>query len=186
MDERQWIARILAGDTQSFSCLVAKYEQMAFTIAFRIIGNREEAEEATQDAFLKMYRALPDFHFESKFSTWFYRIVYHTALTALRQQRPTVDYEAYCTDLTTDEMDSASAWLERKDRKEVVAQALKQLPSDEALLLTLFYLEECAIEEIRQITGYTEANVKTKLFRARKHLYVILKEKMNLQTADLL
>ena len=54
MDERQWIARILAGDTQSFSCLVAKYEQMAFTIAFRIIGNREEAEEATQDAFLKM------------------------------------------------------------------------------------------------------------------------------------
>ena len=69
MDERQWIARILAGDMQSFSCLVAKYEQMAFTIAFRIIGNREEAEEATQDAFLKMYRALPDFHFESKFST---------------------------------------------------------------------------------------------------------------------
>lgn len=67
MDEQQWIARILAGDTQSFSCLVAKYEQMAFTIAFRIIGNREEAEEATQDAFLKMYRALPDFHFESKF-----------------------------------------------------------------------------------------------------------------------
>ena len=186
MDERQWIARILAGDTQSFSCLVAKYEQMAFTIAFRIIGNREEAEEATQDAFLKMYRALPDFHFESRFSTWFYRIVYRTALTALRQQRPTVDYEAYCTDLTTDELDSASAWLERKDRKKVVAQALKQLPSDESLLLTLFYLEECTIEEIHQITGYTETNVKTKLFRARKHLYVILKEKMNLQTADLL
>ena len=186
MDERQWIARILAGDTQSFSCLVAKYEQMAFTIAFRIIGNREEAEEATQDAFLKMYRALPDFHFESKFSTWFYRIVYRTALTALRQQRPTVDYETYCTDLTTDELDSASAWLERKDRKKVVAQALKQLPSDVALLLTLFYLEECTIEEIHQITGYTETNVKTKLFRARKHLYVILKEKMNLQTADLL
>ena len=186
MDERQWIARILAGDTQSFSCLVAKYEQMAFTIAFRIIGNREEAEEATQDAFLKMYRALPDFHFESKFSTWFYRIVYRTALTALRQQHPTVDYEEYCTDLTTDEMDSASAWLERKDRREVVARALKQLPADEALLLTLFYLEECTIEEIHQITGYTETNIKTKLFRARKHLYVILKEKMNYQTADLL
>ena len=67
-----------------------------------------------------------------------------------------------------------------------MAQALKQLPSDEALLLTLFYLEECTIEEIHQITVYTETNVKTKLFRARKHLYVILKEKMNLQTADLL
>ena len=76
MDERKWIERILAGDTQSFSCLVAKYEKMAYTIAFRILENREEAEEAVQDAFVKMYRALSDFHFDSKFSTWFYRIVY--------------------------------------------------------------------------------------------------------------
>lgn len=61
MDERKWIERILAGDTQSFSCLVAKYEKMAYTIAFRILENREEAEEAVQDAFVKMYRALPIF-----------------------------------------------------------------------------------------------------------------------------
>ena len=53
MDERKWIERILAGDTQSFSCLVAKYEKMAYTIAFRILENREEAEEAVQDAFVK-------------------------------------------------------------------------------------------------------------------------------------
>ena len=58
MDERKWIERILAGDTQSFSCLVAKYEKMAYTIAFRILENREEAEEAVQDAFVKMYRAI--------------------------------------------------------------------------------------------------------------------------------
>lgn len=82
MDERKWIERILAGDTQSFSCLVAKYEKMAYTIALRILENREEAEEAVQDAFVKMYRALSDFHFDSKFSTWFYRIVYRTATTA--------------------------------------------------------------------------------------------------------
>ena len=55
MDERKWIERILAGDTQSFSCLVAKYEKMAYTIALRILENREEAEEAVQDAFVKMY-----------------------------------------------------------------------------------------------------------------------------------
>ena len=76
MDEKEWIKRIVAGDTQMFSCLVAKYERMAYTIAFRILGNKEEAEEATQDAFVRMYRALPRFQFESKFSTWFYRIVY--------------------------------------------------------------------------------------------------------------
>ena len=56
MDERDWIRRIVAGDTQSFSCLVAKYEKMAYTIALRIVENREDAEEVVQDAFLKMYR----------------------------------------------------------------------------------------------------------------------------------
>ena len=106
MDERKWIERILAGDTQSFSCLVAKYEKMAYTIALRILENREEAEEAVQDAFVKMYRALSDFHFDSKFSTWFYRIVYRTALTALRQQRMFVSYEeAGPVDLSNDEVE---------------------------------------------------------------------------------
>ena len=120
MDERKWIERILAGDTQSFSCLVAKYEKMAYTIAFRILENREEAEEAVQDAFVKMYRALSDFHFDSKFSTWFYRIVYRTALTALRQQRMFVSYEeAGPVDLSNDEVESATALLEREDRTAV-------------------------------------------------------------------
>ena len=61
MDERKWIERILAGDTQSFSCLVAKYEKMAYTIALRILENREEAEEAVQDAFVKMIVLFPIF-----------------------------------------------------------------------------------------------------------------------------
>lgn len=69
MDERRWITSVLAGDMQCFACLVAKYEKMAYTIAFRIMGNREDAEEVAQDAFLKMYRALPEFKFESKFSS---------------------------------------------------------------------------------------------------------------------
>ena len=70
MDEKEWIKRIVAGDTQMFSCLVAKYERMAYTIAFRILGNKEEAEEATQDAFVRMYRALPRFQSACR---WFSR-----------------------------------------------------------------------------------------------------------------
>ena len=177
MDERKWIERILAGDTQSFSCLVAKYEKMAYTIAFRILENREEAEEAVQDAFVKMYRALSDFHFDSKFSTWFYRIVYRTALTALRQQRMFVSYEeAGPVDLSNDEVESATALLEREDRKEMIARTLKKLPADEA----------CSVEEICQITELSASNVKVKLFRGRKRFYEVLQDKMKLETADLL
>ncbi len=106
---------------------MSRYEKMAYTIAFRILENREEAEEAVQDAFVKMYRALSDFHFDSKFSTWFYRIVYRTALTALRQQRMFVSYEeAGPVDLSNDEVESATALLEREDRKEMIARTLKK------------------------------------------------------------
>lgn len=187
MDEQKWIERILAGDTQSFSCLVAKYEKMAFTIALRVMDNREEAEEVVQDAFIKAYHALSGFQFESKFSTWFYRIVYRTALTALRGQRNFISYEEIgSVELEAGEINTASALLEREDRKAVIAEVLKKLPSDEALLLTLYYLEECSVDEIRQITGLTPSNIKIKLFRGRKHFYETLHGIMNLQKTDVL
>lgn len=172
MEERKWIEQILAGDMQSFSCLIAKYEKMVYTLAFRLMGNKEEAEEVTQDSFVKVYNALGSFKFESKFSTWLYRIVYRTSLSALRQQKLFTDYdEAKPEELTQDEMDSAAALLERNDRREVISRVMRLLPPDEAMLLTLYYLEECSVEDIRQITGLTASNIKVKLFRGRKHFY---------------
>ena len=166
-----------------FSCLVAKYERMAYTIAFRILGNKEEAEEATQDAFVRMYRALPRFQFESKFSTWFYRIVYRAA----RQQRlfeevPVETAEA----VTPDERDSALELLQDSQRQTIIRELLANMRPDESLMLTLFYLEECSIEEIHQITSLSSVNIKTKLHRARKHLYEQLKARMGKETNELL
>lgn len=187
MDEQKWIKSILAGDTKCFSCLVAKYQQMAFNIAFRILDNREEAEEVVQDAFVKMYRALPSFQFGSKFSTWFYKIVYNTAITAHRKQSLFESYDdAAAADLTTGELDSANAILERADRKEIIDRVLKKLPADESLMLTLFYLEECSVAEIGQITELTPSNIKVKLFRGRKHFYETLQYMMKKETVDVL
>lgn len=186
-DEAQWIANVLAGDRQSFAFLVSKYERMAFTLAVRIVGNREEAEEVVQDAFVKMYRSLPDFKGTCKFSSWFYQIVYHTAISSLRSQHFFVDYEEVeAADVTFAEQESASSLLEAKDRKEIISRTLKALPNDEALLLILFYLEECTIEEICQITSLSTSNAKTKLFRARKHFYTALEKKMKQETVNLL
>ncbi|MDR0429700.1 MAG: RNA polymerase sigma factor [Tannerellaceae bacterium] len=179
MSEHQWIEKILAGDTQSFSCFVAKYQVMAFNIAYRVLENREEAEEVVQDSFVKAYRALPGFQFESKFSTWFYKIVYNTAITAQRRQPSSVSYnDIPLLEITTEETDNAMALLERKDRKEVIQLVLNKLPQDEALLLTLYYLEENSVDDIRRITGLTPSNVKTKLFRGRKRFYEALQTTM--------
>lgn len=187
MDERRWIAAVLAGDVQSFSYIVAKYEKMAYTIAVRIVKNREDAEEVVQDAFLKMYRALPDFRFDSKFSSWFYRIVYRTALTALSGQRLFPDYEEIeAGDVSLAEQETATSLLERKDRQEIIAQVLNTLEKGEALLLTLYYLDECSVDEIVRITDLTESNVKTKLFRARRHFYAALEKRMKDEMRNLL
>ncbi len=133
MDEQKWIEQILAGDMQSFSLLVTKYEKMAYTLALRVMENKEEAEEIVQDAFVKMYKALPGFLFGSKFSTWFYRIVYHTALSAQRSRRTFVEYEEAGADTLSDaEIDSATSLLEQKDRKEIISKVMEQLSSDEA------------------------------------------------------
>lgn len=187
MDERRLIESIIAGDLQLFSCLISKYEKMAYTLALRIMGNREDAEEVTQDSFLKMYRALPDFHFESKFSSWFYKIVYHTALTALRGQRIFSNYEeTEINDVTIAEQERATSILECKDRKKIISETLNYMQKDEALLLTLYYLQECSIEEINQITNLIVSNIKTKLFRARKHFYEILQTKWKNEIDDIL
>lgn len=187
MDEQKWIEQVLAGDMQSFSLLVSKYEKMAYTLAYRIMENKEEAEEVVQDAFVKMYNALPGFQFGSKFSTWFYRIVYHAALSAQRARRTFVDYDQAGGDTLSDgEIDSATSLLEREDRKEIISKVMEKLPSDEATLLTLYYLEECSVDDIHQITGLTSTNVKTKLFRGRKHFYEIIQKMMKHETSDIL
>lgn len=187
MDERKWIESILAGDTERFSCLVDAYQNMAFSVAYRILENREDAEEVVQDAFVKMYRALPTFRFNSKFSTWFYRIVYHTALTYHKQQVVFPGYEELpATGASGDEFNDASALLEREDRREIIDQVLKKLPKDEALLLSLYYLQECSIEDIRQITNLTLSNIKTKLFRGRKRFYELIQQVMKNEKVSIL
>lgn len=187
MDEKGWIAQIVAGDMQNFSCLVAKYGKMAYTIAFRVMENREDAEEVVQDAFVKMYQALSGFQFQSKFSTWFYRIVYHTALTASKRQRTFISYEDAGADALTDnEIESATELLISEDRRKIVRTVLKNIPAEEALLLTLYYLEECSVDEIRQITDLTASNIKVKLFRGRKHFYTAIQGVMKKETFEIL
>lgn len=108
-------------------------------------------------------------------------------MTALRGQHLFSDYdEVEAGDVSLAEQETATSLLEREDRKEIISQILKTLEKDEALLLTLYYLDECSVEEIVQITDLSESNVKTKLFRARKHFYTALEKRMKNEMRNLL
>jgi len=153
---------------------------MAFTIAFKIVRNREDAEEIAQDAFVKAYQSLRSFKGESKFSTWLYRIVYNAAISHTRRHRFefTVLDEAMTGNITEDEIFGSLDVMDPEERSQLVTAAVDKLLPEESALVSLFYMEDNSIEDISQITGLSVSNVKVRLHRIRRKLYDSLQPKM--------
>jgi len=179
-DDQYYIAKIIQGDTNSFAVLVNRYKDLVFTLAYRMLKNREEAEEVSQDTFLKVFKSLAKFKGESKFSSWIYRVTYNTCLDKIKKQKrdPVVVTIDEFTEHQVSTIDNALDKLIVQERKQVIQDCLQMLPSDVGFLLTLYYFDERSIEEISKIIGISNTNVKVKLFRGRKKLASILKEKL--------
>lgn len=176
-DELHIITSILAGNTERFSYFLDTYGRQIFTLIVRMVGSPEDAEELTQDTFMKAFRHLSDFNGKSSFSTWLYRIAYNTALSSLRKQPNevlSVDDRLW-NNLTENEIDRALD-EEDEERIEQLQRALEKLTPDERALVTLFYEEDRPIAEICHILNQTEGNVKVKLYRIRKKLYILIKQ----------
>lgn len=180
MDEKLQIQKVLKGDTSAFGYFVDTYQDMAITIAYRVCGNMQDAEDIVQNAFVKAFHNLHTFKSNSKFSTWLYRIVYNTSLTEIGSSSYNVQYVDYMQMETADSYSSLDiiSQIEEKERTELVNTALDKMPKDERVVLSLFYMEDQSIKEITQITGLTESNVKVKLHRARKQMAQILTQLM--------
>lgn len=170
----QVIERVLSGSTRDFEILVNRHKDLAFTIAYRLLNNREDAEEATQDAFIKAYRSLQGFRKESSFSTWLYRIVYNTAISMKRLKKPAfqniddIPSVSEASDAPKYDFDAIA------ERSYLLEKAMMRIPEEDRVLITLFYLNESGVDEIHSITGLSKSNVKVRLFRARKKLQEIV------------
>ncbi len=161
------IEKVLRGDESQFRTLVEKHQDYAYTIAYKILNNNQDAEEASQDAFIKAFHALKNFNREAKFTTWFYRIVFNTAVTYKRKQRHDVSDIDNLRDMAG--ADSAGN-LQSDERRKYINEGISQLLPADATVITLFYLKEFSLEEISEITGMKINAIKIKLFRARKRL----------------
>ena len=162
------IERILMGDSTAFRELVNRHKDYAFTLAYRILNSREDAEEAAQDAFVRAYNGLAAFNREAKFTTWLYRIVVNCALTV--QQRRKMRTEDIDNARIIKGGNDASDKLKQKEQKYYIQKALKLLSPDDVTMITLFYLKENSLEEIGETVGIETNTVKVKLHRARKRL----------------
>jgi len=170
------IDRVLAGDQQAYASLVDKHKSYAFTIAYKVLQIRADAEEAAQDAFIKAFHHLAGFNRQSKFSTWLYRIVFNTAISAKRRNR----HQFQDIETTILEYDQAAeGGLEKSDRKKYLLQGMAKLSEADRTALSLFYLEEFSLEEIAEITGTQANTVKVRIHRARLRLADELKTLLN-------
>lgn len=172
-DDNYYIERVINGQTNYFSYLVEKYQDIVFSIALKVLKNREEAEEMAQESFIKAYKSLNTFKGTAKFSTWLYRIAYNTCISEVRKKKP--HFVSTSDVQITDETDEINIdGNPEENRAKCVKLALEKLPADEYTLIMLYYFEDHSIEEISKVTRLSESNVKVKLHRARKKLYSIL------------
>ncbi|WJS95874.1 sigma-70 family RNA polymerase sigma factor [Flavobacterium johnsoniae] len=178
--DQHYIDRILQGETNLFAVLVDRYKDMIFTLSLKMVKNREEAEEAAQDTFIKVYNSLSKFKGDSKFSTWIYKISYNNCLDRLKKNKKedfNISIDEFSSHLVKT-MDNALSALEEKERKQAIQNCLNLLPREDNFLLTLFYFEDQNLEEIGKIMNLNANNVKVKLFRSRQKLATILKKQL--------
>ncbi|WP_204346207.1 RNA polymerase sigma factor [Psychroserpens algicola] len=174
------INQIIDGNTNAFSILVDMYKDLVFTLALRMLKNREEAEEVAQDTFVKTYKSLDKFKGDSKFSTWIYRVTYNTCLDRIKKNKKflnDVEINEY-TAHQIKSIDNALDHIEAQEKKEAIQRCIEKLPSEDSFLLTLYYFDDLSLDEISKIVGITANSIKVKLFRCRKKLASILKAQL--------
>jgi RNA polymerase sigma factor (sigma-70 family) len=183
LNDNEIISKVLGGDQQAYALLVDRYQRYVFTLTLRFLKTREDAEEVSQDVFIKVYRSLADFRGASKFSTWLYTIVNTTCITFLRKKKletHSLDHEKIFE--AADSIDSGmrANLVEQKSRVAMVNQAIRLLNTDDAEILTLFYKGEQTLEEIATILDIEPNAAKVRLHRARTRI----KAKMETHFAD--
>lgn len=171
LSDQEIIDSIKKGNSPDYSIIVNRYKNKAFSMLKRMLKNEFEAEEVLQDCFLKAYNSLNSFKGEAKFSTWFYRIVYNTALTRLSSQKRKTESEMTSVE---DHLNLKSEYrsdeIERKDINQLIHDTISKLPERYSAIITMFYLSEMSIEEISVVTGMSISNVKVMLHRSRNSL----------------
>ena len=184
MTEKELVRAAAGGDESAFGELVRIYENKAYHLALRMVGNAEDAYDVAQDAFLAAWRGLPSFRGESGFSTWLYRLVSNAAIDHLRRtkhQRGNVSLDDEELNLDApDNSPTPQEAAEEKDLKEAVAAGLRELSDDHRTVLVMREVQELSYEEIAESLQLDLGTVKSRISRARSHLRKILLQSGNL------
>ena len=178
--EKDIIESVKAGDIEKYSLLVSQHSEKIFALANSLLKNKEDAEEITQNTFLKAFQSLGSFRGDSKFSSFLYRICYNESINRIRSRKIKIDVEK--VPLADTEINDGFFRIKHLEQKKFLNLAMEKLSPEYSMVLTLFYLEEQSQKEIVEMTGMSLSNVKVRLHRARislaKELNMLLKEEV--------
>lgn len=188
VSEKKIIEKVLGGDANAFEELVLKYEKTVYNLALRMVGDRDDASDMTQEAFIKAYGSLSSFRGDSKFSVWIYRITTNVCLDFLRSKS-----RKQQVSLTVSDDDDEDAQLDIPDPKadpeqqlikkismQSVEEGLKTLPDKQRQILVMRELGGMSYAEIGAALSLEEGTVKSRIFRARKRLCTFLLDSGNI------
>ena len=168
------VDRVLRGDVDAYAILVERYRSRYARYAFHMLGNREDAEEALQDAFTRAYRSLPRCEDPERFGAWLFRILVNRCRTMGarrgRRARTFVADEAAILDAAEDHPADRTAWREEIDR------ALQQIRAEQREAFLLKYVEELGYDEMSRLTGVGVSALKMRVMRACDRLRELLSE----------
>ena len=188
MDESAWITAARRGDREAFNRLVVHYQDLAYNVAYRIMGDPDVAADATQDAFISAYQALSGFRGGS-FRSWLLRIVTNACYDVLRarKRRPTVsldaDAELDWEEWTEGDEEAPENYAERQDLGHVIQLGLQELPEEQRTVIVLSDVHGMAYDEIAKTLGISLGTVKSRLSRGREKMREFLQASAELLPA---
>ena len=170
-DDIYYIRRIKQGQTDDFIHIARRYQRMVFTIVCKIVIRREDAEDITQEIFIKVFQSLDKFREESGFATWLYRIAYNTTISEMRKRKyEFTAIEDNFANIPDNDLSDSMDNISTEDKLKCLDIVLRKLSPDDALLISMFYMNNHSIHDISSITNISVANVKVKLHRIRKFM----------------
>ncbi len=170
-----YVQKTIEGDPEAFNELVQRHHARIYGLAYRMLGNPDDASDATQEAFLEAYKSIQSFQFQSKFLTWMYRVGINVCQQYKRRsesrQRALTSYtkdvrerDAQYTDEYPDRV------LLKTERDQLIQQAIDQLPSKQRMVITLFYMQQMKYREIAELLDCSEGTVASRLNTAVRNL----------------
>jgi RNA polymerase sigma-70 factor (ECF subfamily) len=179
-DELTLVERCRSGDAAAFDSLVAKYASQVYNLAYRMVGDPDDADDVAQEVFLRVHRAIKSFRGSSSFTTWIYRVATNVCLDELkrRKRRPALaewsEQEEAAVDPSPAGLGDPEATALRRERQDLVQRAIRSLPEAQRAVLVLYDLQGLSYDEIAEALGASLGTVKSRLNRAR----VALKSKL--------